>query len=256
MAKLSDDFILPLLHKEFSAATRDWTDAEVGAYTRLLIVQWDQGSIPEDITRLRKIADSIDQTKDLVLSKFKPCSDPGRLQNSTMELIREERKIFRAKKSDSGKKGASKRWQSDSKPNGKRYSKRMPFSNEVEVEVKVDNEIKVKEEAAMRKIPPSRFDAQQIFSINKPGHWTTEYMETEVDAWFDHYNANGWLVGKSKMKDWKATIRTWIRNDYNFKKEKNGNITITGDQKKPWRNGPEFDRIAEQLRQEAANRTQ
>lgn len=27
--------------------------------------------------------------------------------------------------------------------------------------------------------------------------------------WYDHYTANGWKVGKNKMKDWKAAVRTW-----------------------------------------------
>jgi hypothetical protein len=32
-----------------------------------------------------------------------------------------------------------------------------------------------------------------------------------VDAkqFVDHYEANGWLVGRNKMKDWKATLRGW-----------------------------------------------
>ncbi len=29
---------------------------------------------------------------------------------------------------------------------------------------------------------------------------------------FDHYEANGWMVGKNAMKDWKAAVRTWERN--------------------------------------------
>lgn len=28
----------------------------------------------------------------------------------------------------------------------------------------------------------------------------------------DHYTSNGWMVGKNKMKDWKAAVRTWERN--------------------------------------------
>ena len=28
---------------------------------------------------------------------------------------------------------------------------------------------------------------------------------------FDHYQANGWTVGKAKMKDWVATLRNWER---------------------------------------------
>jgi len=35
-----------------------------------------------------------------------------------------------------------------------------------------------------------------------------------VDAqkWFDHYEANGWRVGKNPMRDWQAAVRTWERN--------------------------------------------
>ena len=36
-----------------------------------------------------------------------------------------------------------------------------------------------------------------------------------VDAqrFFDYYEANGWKVGKNPMKDWKAAVRTWERNE-------------------------------------------
>lgn len=35
-----------------------------------------------------------------------------------------------------------------------------------------------------------------------------------VDAqrFVDYYISNGWLVGKNKMKDWQAAVRTWERN--------------------------------------------
>ena len=29
------------------------------------------------------------------------------------------------------------------------------------------------------------------------------------EKWLDHYTANGWMIGKNKMKDWKAAVRTW-----------------------------------------------
>jgi hypothetical protein len=45
-----------------------------------------------------------------------------------------------------------------------------------------------------------------------------------IDAqhFVDHYTANGWMVGRNKMKDWKASVRTWEKND----KQKN-KINIT-----------------------------
>ena len=30
-----------------------------------------------------------------------------------------------------------------------------------------------------------------------------------AQVFIDHYTANGWMVGKNKMKDWKAAVRTW-----------------------------------------------
>lgn len=33
------------------------------------------------------------------------------------------------------------------------------------------------------------------------------------EKFIDHYTSNGWMVGKNKMKDWKASVRTWERNE-------------------------------------------
>ena len=35
----------------------------------------------------------------------------------------------------------------------------------------------------------------------------------------DYYTSNGWLVGKNKMKDWKAAVRTWERNGFSSTKK-------------------------------------
>ena len=40
----------------------------------------------------------------------------------------------------------------------------------------------------------------------------------EAEAWYDHKEGNGWKVGRTPMKDWKATVRTWLRTDYGKKK--------------------------------------
>jgi len=33
--------------------------------------------------------------------------------------------------------------------------------------------------------------------------------------WINHYESNGWKVGKNSMKDWKAAVRTWEGNSFN-----------------------------------------
>ena len=36
----------------------------------------------------------------------------------------------------------------------------------------------------------------------------------DANKFIDHYTSNGWLVGKNKMKDWKAAIRTWEKSNF------------------------------------------
>lgn len=34
----------------------------------------------------------------------------------------------------------------------------------------------------------------------------------DADAFFDYYESKGWTVGRAPMKDWKAAVRNWQRN--------------------------------------------
>ena len=50
----------------------------------------------------------------------------------------------------------------------------------------------------------------------------TEYAASkgyEIDAqhFIDYYESNGWKVGRNPMKDWKASVRNWARNDFRGK---------------------------------------
>jgi hypothetical protein len=38
----------------------------------------------------------------------------------------------------------------------------------------------------------------------------------DPQAFLDHYDSNGWKVGKNSMKNWKASIHTWERNAGQF----------------------------------------
>jgi len=39
----------------------------------------------------------------------------------------------------------------------------------------------------------------------------------DPQAFLDHYESNGWRVGKAAMKDWRAAVRTWERNESHFR---------------------------------------
>lgn len=38
--------------------------------------------------------------------------------------------------------------------------------------------------------------------------------DIDPEAFIDHYTGNGWKVGKNPMKDWKAAVRQWERNEF------------------------------------------
>lgn len=42
----------------------------------------------------------------------------------------------------------------------------------------------------------------------------------DAERFFDYYEAIGWKVGKNTMKDWKACVRTWERNQKKDEKPK------------------------------------
>ena len=35
-----------------------------------------------------------------------------------------------------------------------------------------------------------------------------------AQAFIDHYESNGWMIGKNKMKSWQAAVRTWEHNQH------------------------------------------
>jgi hypothetical protein len=50
-----------------------------------------------------------------------------------------------------------------------------------------------------------------------------------AEQFFDYYESKGWVVGKSKMKDWRASVRTWERNSF----AKNGQQAMKQQQEEP-----------------------
>ena len=41
-----------------------------------------------------------------------------------------------------------------------------------------------------------------------------------AQKFIDYYSSVGWMIGKQKMKDWQAAIRTWIRKDKERERER------------------------------------
>lgn len=64
-------------------------------------------------------------------------------------------------------------------------------------------------------IKPTLAQVEQYFAEQ---HHSSAKNESE--RFLDYYISNGWKVGKNPMKDWKATVRNWIRNSEKINKGK------------------------------------
>ena len=80
------------------------------------------------------------------------------------------------------------------------------------------------ENASQRFIPPTLDEVREYCSERN--------NNVDPEKFVDYYTANGWKVGRNKMKDWKASVRTWERNEFNSGKK---------EQKKYGANGIELD---------------
>ena len=61
------------------------------------------------------------------------------------------------------------------------------------------------------KPPRSRFSPPTVEEVR--AYCIERVNNVDPDRFVDYYSSNGWMVGKSKMKDWKAAVRTWEKND-------------------------------------------
>ena len=55
----------------------------------------------------------------------------------------------------------------------------------------------------------------------------------DAQSFVDHYEANGWMRGKTKIKDWRACVRTWERDSYGKPKKMITAAETVPNQSKP-----------------------
>lgn len=80
---------------------------------------------------------------------------------------------------------------------------------EIEKELEIETDTRVRENSKSKSnnkpfVPPSVDEVRAY--CGERGN------AVDADEFVDFYTSKGWLVGKVKMKDWKAAVRTWERN--------------------------------------------
>ena len=106
--------------------------------------------------------------------------------------------------------------QKGGRPKNQTETKTKPKQNQTETETKPnvnvnvndnDNEIlKEKEKKKNRSFVKPSVQEVADYCRERLNH-------VDAQTFFDFYEAKGWMIGKEKMRDWKAAVRTWERRD-------------------------------------------
>lgn len=82
------------------------------------------------------------------------------------------------------------------------------IEKEIEIEEDKDIDIIKSDKPTRKKFIPPTLEEVQAYCVERNN-------TVDAERFINHYTSNGWLVGKNKMKDWKAAVRTWERSEYN-----------------------------------------
>jgi predicted phage replisome organizer len=77
---------------------------------------------------------------------------------------------------------------------------------EKELESEIDTEIEKETKATRKRFSPPSLDDVSAYCKERGN-------TVDAETFIDFYSGKGWMVGKNKMKDWKACIRTWEKRD-------------------------------------------
>ena len=82
-------------------------------------------------------------------------------------------------------------------------------NTEIEIEKEIELDIdKDRPKKRVHKFTPPTLEEVSAYCLERQN-------TVNPQKFIDHYTSNGWMVGRNKMKDWKASVRTWEKSSYN-----------------------------------------
>ena len=125
------------------------------------------------------------------------------------------------KRSDAGKKGMANRWHNGIITNDNNVitndnTVKQCITNITDTDTVTDTVLPKGNSIIKRFTPPTLPDVTSYFAekgITDP---------KEAEKFIDFYSSKGWMIGKNKMKDWRAAVRNWIKG---IDKTKSGKVT-------------------------------
>ena len=172
---------------DFLTGTLLMSMEQKGKFITLLCIQHQKGHLSEK--DMLHICGSYDED---VFTKFQK-DEQGKFYNIRLEEEVDKRKAYSESRRNNRKK------KEDVNNISSSYVEHMENENE--------------NEDLIEKKKVVRFQKPTIEQLKE--YMREQGMNDIAENWLNHYEANGWMVGKVKMKDWKASVRTWKINQKN-----------------------------------------
>ena len=98
---------------------------------------------------------------------------------------------------------------------------------EIDIEIEKDIEKNIKKEKANVEVKTSTLTKKFIPpTVEEVREYCNERNNNvNPQAFIDFYESKGWMIGKNKMKNWKAAVRTWERKEQGTTVKKQSTFT-------------------------------
>jgi hypothetical protein len=178
-----------------------------GKYITLLCLQHSKGRLSEK--DMLHICGSYDAD---VFGKFIK-DEEGFFFNERLSIEMQKRKAY----SDSRRNNRTKK---DVSNISKTYVPHMENVNENEIEnineviVEDENEKKVTRKRFVKPEEHEVYNLMGELNMQANNFLSELRLVTFARTFMDHYEANGWIAGKVPMKDWRSSVRNWMRREF------------------------------------------
>ena len=182
-----------VMYESWGAAIEKMSNEQAGELIKAIYAyQKDPDAVPED-PALAFVFELIKQQLDADSQRYKEAC---------------------AARSEAGKKGGRPKTNaSDKKQMVSEESKKSKcFSEKAKkADNEYDNDLK---ENTLEGVKEKRFAPPTLQEV-KDYCLKMGYTHVDAERFIDYYTSNGWMVGKNRMKDWKAAVRNWDRREKN-----------------------------------------
>lgn len=185
--------------------------AEEGAYIRLLAIAWNSEdcSLPDDDNQLAILSRLNEGWFNGSSTKVRACffSRNKKLFNQRLLKERKKQEEWKEKCRVGGiKSGKSRRLKEN-------INEGLLKGSSTKDELKANSSFS---SSSSISIPKKERKEKKIFikpTLQEVSAYCVERGRgVDPEKWMNHYESNGWMVGKNKMQDWKAAVRTWEGN--------------------------------------------